>query len=169
MLNKDHILAGKAIFTIKLGKGKESLKDAKPHYTYKVRYKPATMFSKEVFFVSLLTGPDNTKSYTYMGCLDRETGYVRLTAKSKYQEESAPLVALRKVLYRLWRNELEMVLAAEWDLQHCGFCMKCMKTLTVPESIASGYGPECSKRMGIGRVRCTPVTIETDETEWETV
>jgi len=155
MLTKEHILAGKAIFTVKVGEhGLKTI--TQDHYTFKVTHKPNTLYSKEIYFIATLTGPDNESSYSYLGVLDPINGWVRLTHKSKYSEETAALKIVRRVLDRIWNNQGHMIQAAGWDVRHCGFCMKCGKTLTVPASIESGYGPECSRRLGIGRAVGSP-------------
>src|SRR6185503_20248759 len=125
MLDKAYILAGKATFTIRLGQ--HSLKDAKSHYTFRVKHKPASLLyqNKEVYFVSMLTGPDNTRSYSYVGCLDPQTGFTRLTAKSKFKEDSVPVVIIRRVLDRIWKNEGHVIAGVGWEVMHNGFCGRC--------------------------------------------
>jgi hypothetical protein len=124
------ILAGKALFTLRSPSG--------TRFTYKVKKADEEQGKTPVWFVSLLTGQDNETSYSYIGILT-PTKEFRTTAKSKLTADSKPVVAFTWVLGRL-------VAAADLkgvEIWHSGKCGKCGKTLTVPQSIEQGFGPEC--------------------------
>lgn len=110
------------------------------HYTYRLR-RPE---GKDVTFVSLLTGPQNTSDYTYLGLL--ADGDLRLTRKSRMTDDSLPVRAVRYLL----RGVREGRLPAKLHMYHEGRCACCGRTLTVPESVRTGIGPECAKRYGRG-------------------
>lgn len=137
MITKDFITAGKAIFTVSNGKGE--------HYTFRVTHKEATGNYPATWFVALLTGPENTSDYTYMGMLNPQEGSVRLTRNSKFNEDSTPVRVIRWALGIVWKSG---EFPTGYKLQHEGKCGRCGRTLTVPESIESGIGPECAKMMG---------------------
>lgn len=132
---KTFILAGKAIFT---------LVGVSSRYTYKVTRKDGDDRYPETYFVSLLTGPENTSDYTYLGILNQTSGEVRLTRRSAYTDQSAPVVAIRWALGRIWADR---PLPEPATILHAGRCGRCSRLLTVPESIASGFGPECLGRL----------------------
>lgn len=142
MIDKDFILAGKAVFTVVCGEN--TLVDCKPHYTFRVRHKPADMFNREVYFVACMTGSDNERSYSYMGILDPLTGHVDLRGKTKFTDQSTQVRILSRVLACLWAGQGNKIVAAGWDVKHAGKCCKCGRTLTHPESLETGWGPECS-------------------------
>lgn len=142
MLNKDFILAGKAIFTIEIPQEFQNKHGTKPHYTYKVKYKPADLDFPETWFISILTKSD---SYSYLGILAPDNGEVIITKSSKYNVQTWPVVILRRFLARVWQNEEHLV---TWNVHHEGRCCRCGKRLTVPESVKSGWGPECIKYIG---------------------
>jgi hypothetical protein len=136
MLNKTFITAGKAIFTVANPAGKR--------YTYRIKHRGPQNGYGPAWFVSVLTGPDNTSSYTYMGMLDPATGEVRLTAKSKFGGDSLPVKVVRWALGVLWA---EKPVPEGYKVCHEGKCGRCGRTLTVPESVESGIGPECKKHL----------------------
>lgn len=111
-------------------------------YTFRVVHKPGSEKFGPVWFVCLLTGPDNAADYTYLGLLDAETGEVRLTAKSRYREDSRPVAVVRWALGHVWAGR---ALPDGYGLHHEGKCGRCGRALTVPSSIESGLGPECVK------------------------
>lgn len=125
------ITAGKATFTLE---GRDT------RYTFRVR----TPTRGATLFVSLLTGPDNTRDYTYMGVLHPATGYVRLTRASTYTDISTPVIALRWALAIVWTGG---ILPAPARLMHVGRCGRCGRALTVPSSILAGIGPECATKL----------------------
>jgi hypothetical protein len=133
-LTRSWITAGKAIFTI--------ANPAGDHYTYRVLQYEANSYYPETYFVSLLTGPSNETDYTYLGILRPGTGEVVLTAKSGYTADMIPVRVLRWALARIWKG---LSLPEGYRLHHEGRCGRCGRVLTVPESVASGYGPECIK------------------------
>ncbi len=136
MLNKDFLLAGKAIFTVSNPSG--------VRYTYKVTKKDASLQFPETYFAKVLTGPCNTNDYTYMGILDTSNGEVRMTKASKYTPDTLPVKVLRWVAAVLLSGKQ---LPDGYNIHHEGKCGRCGRTLTVPESVESGFGPECIKRV----------------------
>jgi hypothetical protein len=127
------IRGGRAILTIRSHKSGE-------HRTFRVSRKDDT----SPFFVGLLSGPDNTADYTYIGCLTEE-GAVRLTKASKMTSDSVPVRAWNYVARHLTADALP----PDADVLHEGRCGCCGRVLTVPSSIERGIGPECAAKMGI--------------------
>ena len=132
--------AGKARLTLK------SLRTA-TRYTYrvtKVRNTPNR------FFVSLLTGPDNTSSYSYIGLLENKK--FRLTSKSQMNDSSGPVKAFRFMCTQVLENER---VPEQLEVWHEGRCGRCNRLLTVPESIERGIGSECWSKMTNGNTSTT--------------
>jgi hypothetical protein len=116
-------------------------------YTYKVKMaKPNEEYknSDPLFFVSLLTGPDNTSDYTYVGKVQR--GKFSLTKGSKMTAESLPVKAFAWTLERMMNGTLSADKVQVFHLNHCG---RCGRDLTTPESVTLGIGPECASKMGM--------------------
>jgi hypothetical protein len=126
---KEFIKAGNAIFTIENNR-------TGGWFTYKVRKHK----EKDLWFVMVLTGPDNTSNYTYLGTIF-ENGF-RLTRKSRFGKESSSY----KVFDWLMRID---ELPGHIVVNHCGRCGRCGRLLTVPESVVTGFGPECAGRMNL--------------------
>ena len=142
------MLAGNAICTLRSAK-------SGTRYTYKIREgKKKVPTDPSIFFVNLLTGPDNTSDYTYLGVIGN--GGFRLTGKSKMKPDSGPVVAFR------WAYDCfaKGTLPASLEVWHSGRCGRCGRLLTDAESIATGFGPECSEVVGVARVQL-PVGVET--------
>jgi len=146
MLSRKFITAGKAIFTVEVP-GEYADRFGKPHYTYRVSLKPAKGAYPDTFFVSVLTGPDNGRNYSYLGILNPQTGAVRTTGKSKFPADSFTVRLINRVIARLWAEDAASIAAAGFDLHHEGRCGRCGRRLTVPESVETGLGPECSGRV----------------------
>lgn len=119
-----YIFAGNATVTV-------VSKKTQARYTYRVRKAD----NGEIFFASLLAGPNNEEDYIYLG-LASERG-VRLTGKSRMTQDSLPVKALDWALRNPAHPDLE--------IHHEGRCGRCGRKLTVPTSIQSGLGPECAK------------------------
>lgn len=147
-VTKQFVLAGKAHFTVELDADFLARnKHLKAHYTYRVSLKPASGKYKDKWFVSYLTGPDNTRSYSYMGVVDPELGEVRLTDKSKVNEKSFVFRLINRVLDLVWKDDIKPLVDQGFHLHHEGKCCRCARKLTTPDSILRGIGPECLKHM----------------------
>lgn len=129
------VLAGNAILTIESGHTGQ-------RYTYRVR-QPKT---PGPHFVQLLTGPDNTSSYTFLGTIFEGREW-RHSRKSPVSEKATSAVAWAWLWGLLVRgHELPEALGV-W---HEGRCGRCGRVLTTPESLERGVGPECqAKRAGL--------------------
>ena len=122
-------LAGNAVFTV-------TSRKTETRFTFKVR---VAENNASMHFVSVLTGPDNTTDYRYLGYIRRGV-YFHGGAKAKIAAE-APSA---KAFDWLWRNLMRTNdLSDLATIDHCGRCGRCGRPLTVPESVRSGYGPEC--------------------------
>jgi hypothetical protein len=138
-LSRAFILGGNAKFTVKSGKTGE-------HRTFRVsvnrrdRSKPIEM---RVYYASVLTGPDNESSYTYMGIINKLSGDVVLTYASKFNRDHLSMKILMWVTDHIWNNK---PIPPGTEIKHSGTCGCCGRTLTTPESIDRGIGPECWKR-----------------------
>jgi hypothetical protein len=115
----------------------------------------------DVWFVAVLNGPDNWTNYMYIGII--KDGQYRWTSKSKIGED-APSVKAFKFCY----GHLSHHTIVGFEVWHEGKCGRCGRKLTVPESVASGFGPECVGKLGAAQVvvaangrRTTPRTHKT--------
>jgi hypothetical protein len=127
------VFAGKATVTL------VSLKTG-TRFTYKVK---RSKTNENLFFVSVLIGPDNEMDYHYLGTVF-ENGQFRVTAKSVISPES-PSARAFAWFVQLLRMPLDPF-PETLEVWHEGKCGACGRKLTVPESIASGLGPECRNR-----------------------
>jgi hypothetical protein len=133
-VNERFVSAGRAIFTVSNPKGER--------YTFRVSKKEGERGT--VFFAALLTGSDNESDYTYMGLVTGTS--VRTTAKSAYPATAKPVAVLGWALQVI---DGKRTLPEGYAIRHEGRCGRCGRTLTVPESIDSGIGPECASRMSL--------------------
>ena len=121
------MFAGKSIFTFintKTGN----------RFTYKIKSNK----DSNLFFVSVLTNPDN---YSYIGtCIE---GNYKHGKKSNISPEAQSVKVFQFMLNKLKSGDLPDFL----EVWHEGFCGKCGRRLTVPSSILTGIGPECFKTL----------------------
>ena len=151
-VTRQWILAGNATFTVKNDKGE--------HYTYRIQIplkirraeKSDPARDKPVWFLSVLTGPDNSSSYSYVGMLTfptPETIVLKVTKKSRYH----PDIKLVKVAQ--WAINCICAgkeLPAGYSIDGMGHCGRCGLPLTHPDGIADdgyrlGFGPVCWELM----------------------
>lgn len=144
MITKEFILAGKAIFTIDVPVSYQEQEGMKSHYTYKVNFKKGDGYYADAYFINLLTGPDNTNDYTYLGMLVNDG--IRLTNKSPWDMKSWPVMLLRRSIQHIWNGTTDKIIQAGFDIHHVGRCGRCGKPLTTHESIMSRIGPICAKK-----------------------
>lgn len=143
-------LAGKAVLTIESA-------ITNTHFTFKItratdKY---TGQPSDLWFVGLLTGPDNETDYTYLGVLDGDGPQFRMTRASKVDINAPSVVAFGWA----WNNIVADKMPANLVVRHEGKCGRCMHTLTTPESVDTGFGPECSAVLGIEHKSNTPEPV----------
>lgn len=134
---KAFALAGNAILTL------ESLKTG-AHFTYKIRAgKPANERNAHlpttVWFVDLLTnGSADEGTFHYLGMIrDGKFAWTKATNG----RQSSPSFKAFNFFFKSTELHPELV------VRHEGRCGRCGRTLTVPESIDRGIGPECAEKM----------------------
>lgn len=133
-----YITAGKATFT---ARGREH------RFTFRVKQpRFEGVPAADLRYVSVLTGPDNTHSYTFFGCLVRKHGRweFRPSNKAKIGQDALSVVAFKWIVRRLAAG---MDLTQDVEIWHDGRCGKCGHPLTVPESIETGLGPICAQNL----------------------
>jgi hypothetical protein len=131
----DYMLGGKATLTL-------VSRRTQARFTYRIRV------SKDGrrYYVSVLTGSDNTRDYTFIGTIFPQlpgTGEpARFSLTSSLTQDTPSVRAFSWSFKRLARGELPEELEA-W---HEGRCSRCNRMLTTPESIQKGMGPECASK-----------------------
>lgn len=110
------------------------------HLTFKVKIAKKDD-DNSPYFVSVLSGPDNYSNYSYIGIITNKDTF-RLTTKSKVSNDAVSYKAFNYFFNCIKRNMLHKDLS----VFHEGKCARCGRKLTTPESILSGFGPECIKK-----------------------
>jgi hypothetical protein len=129
---KQFILAGNATFTVKNA-------DTGNRFTFKVQTK-----KNAPHFVRVLTGPNNDDwtNYTFLGTIFDSKDY-RHGKRSRISTDAQSA----KVFAWFWTSLLTDKLPDCIEVHHEGRCGRCGRKLTVPESIQSGFGPDCLGKM----------------------
>jgi hypothetical protein len=109
-------------------------------FTYRLTTKKS---EPGVLFAKLLSGPDNTSNYRYMGCVGRTHLTLLYTIKSQVSGAAASFKALA---WFLQQHKYNLDYHTKLEVWHEGRCGRCGRKLTVPGSIADGIGPECARR-----------------------
>jgi hypothetical protein len=127
-----YMLAGNAIVTF------ESQKTG-THFTYQINVKKGGDAKVGPHFVKVLTRPD---FYEFLGTIF-DGKFYRHGSKSRISDEAKSNQALMWVWKKLSGGQMPESLA----VFHEGRCGRCGRRLTTPESVSSGIGPECAKKM----------------------
>jgi hypothetical protein len=145
-----YILGGNSTFTLVSKKSGQ-------RFTYKVQsgtkagadHWTTGNQDRSIFFVRLLTGPDNSNDFQYLGLM-RPTidGGLKFShsAKSHAKPGSPSFDAFAYVWNMI---EFGAHFPSGVEFWHEGSCCMCGRKLTVPESVADGIGPECKGKIGL--------------------
>ena len=128
---KQFMLGGNATITIVSAK-------TGTRFTYKIQANDAG----DVHFISLLNGPDNEKDYRYLGRLDAQ-GRLWIGRKVPKPYDISPDAKGALAFAYAWGRVSAGLMRDSLEIWHEGRCGRCNRKLTVPSSIASGFGPEC--------------------------
>lgn len=107
-------------------------------FTYSVKKSEKS----DLYFVSVLTSPD---IYVYIGVIT-PNGFSH-GKKSSIGLNAQSVQVFKYVYNNLIKNKLPEYI----QIWHEGKCGRCNRSLTVPESILTGIGPECSKKMNVDK------------------
>jgi hypothetical protein len=132
----DWMRAGKAVFTVHNANG--------THYTYRItKGETSARYPDPAMFLSLLTGQDNEKDYTYLGIV-RPNGAVAMTRNSRMRSDSLPVKVAAWAIRTIREGK---AIPEGYGILSDGRCGRCGRKLTVPASVYGGYGPECIKKI----------------------
>lgn len=95
-----------------------------------------------IFFVDVLTGPNNEADYTPLGVLRLSP-----SPSSHYRplQETPPPSGVAFVwFHKRVLCDRDATAWAHVEAYHHGFCARCRRRLTTPESIARGLGEKCA-------------------------
>lgn len=141
---KEFVKAGNAVFTVE-----DSLTGER--FTYHV----VKCREKEMWWVKVLSGPDNVTNYHYLGTIFGDD--FRSTRASKIGENARSF---------RWFSRINLLLNEDKDFPdrikfyHANRCGRCGRRLTVPASVEWGFGPECVLQV-LGNVRDNHHSLET--------
>jgi hypothetical protein len=121
-------------------------KKTETRFTYKLTFAKGEPGPRGVtIFVSLMTGPDNTSSFVYIGHIFSDQMVYWPGRKSKIAASAPGPTAFDWC----WRQMIAGKLPDALEVWHESSCGRCGRKLTVPESVASGFGPECRGKVGL--------------------
>jgi len=135
-----YLFGGKSTFTLQSVASGE-------RFTYKISEsaKRAGDNRPPVFFVSVLTGPDNSDNFSFVGTIfERKT--FKFSPKAGYRVDSPSVKAFSWAFSNFVGNIVPDKLEF-WPSSHCA---RCGRKLTVPTSVHNGFGPECITKVGVG-------------------
>jgi len=107
------------------------------HRTFRIkRQKDSASFLPGQRILGILTGPNNIDDYMQIGTVG-DNGEIRLWRKHD-------TLHFRKLIDVLQHRDKWAALGVKYLID--GRCYRCNRTLTTPQSISNGIGPECAKR-----------------------
>lgn len=114
-------------------------------FTFKVAADTDRYSGAPLHWVRVLTGPDNTSDYTYLGRLNAD-GTLYQNGRG-VGAEAPSSVAFR---YLWWCLNDAHQIPDKMEVWHPASCGKCAQLLTVDSSIKLGFGPKCADDLGVG-------------------
>lgn len=139
-----HVIAGRSILTV------ESV--TKERFTFRFNRPDEQPGKTRPIWVNVLGGPDD-RAWSFLGTIwpapsgSSDPWTFRRSPKSKVDPRGTVFRACQWIAERLPQRPDELMEKATW--WHEGRCGRCARRLTVPESIESGFGPECSRILGL--------------------
>ena len=138
--------AGNAYFTLKNETNQERVtyRVVDAHRAIKGDNSPE---AGKLFFVSFLIGQNNMSGYAFIGSISKDhAGHFNFkhSVKAKAKIDSKQVKGIDWLLKTVQKGALP----TQMQFYHEGRCARCGRLLTVPESIQSGYGPECIQKVG---------------------
>jgi hypothetical protein len=127
--------------------------------TFKIKtQKPDAKFAPGKRIVSLLNGPNNESDYLGFGFVnqDKVSVWSKKRGNGKMSSFDHFAYLLPKAAFSLIgsdgqevRGTFQAYSGRKYEVELSKRCLACNRKLTTPESLRRGYGPECSKRLGL--------------------
>lgn len=131
----NYIFAGKSVFTLVSGATGN-------RFTYRVNaLKKRNDADRETYYVSVLSGPDNTNDYKRIAMIF--DGRLVFPASWEIKATAPSAAALSWSLAKLQKG----IMPSNLSVHHNGHCGRCGRHLTTPESVESGLGPICAGKV----------------------
>jgi len=113
-------------------------------YTFKFSRPKVEANRSRPIWVSILSGQNNDSDYTFAGTIwINAMGYAFHLGRESTIKATAPSMLLLSWFLKHLNAGSDAALTRQAEFWHEGRCGRCGRTLTVPGSIASGFGPEC--------------------------
>lgn len=127
------IFAGKSTFTIFNA-------NTGNRYTYKVKQ---GVNNPDAYHVMLMTGSDNNNDFTFIGTIFEKRKF-NFYKNCRIDEK---LPSIQGFIWFLIKVATNQAIGEHVEMWHEGKCCKCGRKLTTPDSLKSGFGPECIKML----------------------
>lgn len=132
---RNFIFAGSSIFTLENS-------ETGNYITFRIKQvKKNGQLVPNQFTIQCKSLNDGDHGYKFLGFLNLDRKYFKRWGNTN------PDYIGYKTLYWLLSNLENLERFTKLEIYHEGVCCKCGRTLTVPESIDNGIGPECMSRM----------------------
>lgn len=132
---RNFIFAGHSIFTLENS-------ETGNYITFRIRQiKKNNQLVPNQFAIQCKSLNDGDYGYQFLGFLNLDRKYFKRWGNAN------PSYIGYKTLYWLLNNLENLEKFTKLKIYHEGVCCKCGRTLTVPESIDNGIGPECMERI----------------------
>lgn len=120
------------------------------HRTFRVRtQKEDSKFAPGMRVVALLIGPNNTADYQGFGFV-LDNGWISLWKRNRTPQYEGLAKAVRLASKALENGkDTFQTPKATYSVRLSKRCLRCNRTLTTPESLKRGYGPDCAAVMGL--------------------
>jgi len=122
--------AGNAIITLESG-------STGTRYTYKIRGKKNAKGNYTFWFVSLMVGSNNDSDYSYLGYFKDDYKLAFSDKSCRKPNDKASLA------FSYFMSHIDDI-PEKLHIYHSCKCGRCGRTLTTPESIERGLGPDCA-------------------------
>lgn len=117
--------------------------DGDTYFTFRIRTAKTGKFAGKRL-AEYLNGPDNSLDFQAFGFVNTHT----INVWRRF--ENGHLVNRAREIEAVARNDREALESAGLlYAERSSRCRRCNKVLTVPASLAAGYGPDCAARIGI--------------------
>jgi len=114
--------------------------------TFKVKKVQTNDFMTGKRLVGLLTGPDNFADFKLFGYVNDDTDRVVVFKKHTSLERPTAFQWYAHMINVLVAGEPDDGKLSGYSVMESRECRRCGRTLTTPESITNGIGPECAQK-----------------------